>query len=137
MPVEILADLCHRGDFSTDLFHIPVSQQSGSKWKQSNWDFYKESRAGFESQMHFKSSKAIPGTSWRAICTHCQEAIVENYTKSSNCTLEQNSARETCSLFKKKKIPLPQLSRKKSIFTRALLFTLSTNKKKGKKIRKP
>lgn len=35
----------------------PLGQQSCSRWKQSNWEFYKESGTGQESQMHFKSSK--------------------------------------------------------------------------------
>lgn len=40
------------------------------------------------------SSPRVPGTQWQTICTRCQggqEVIGENYTKSSNCTSEQNS----------------------------------------------
>lgn len=35
----------------------PLGQQSCSRWKQSNWEFYKESTTSQESQMLFKSSK--------------------------------------------------------------------------------
>lgn len=116
----------------------PLGQQSCGEWKQSNWDFYRESGTGQESQMHFKSSKPFQDLNGEASAPTARAARKQFYKiiQSSNRILEGKNVllchRDLYPFFF---FLTPQLWRIKSIFACAPPLTLPKKRRGGKTFR--